>query len=161
MRGALTSPAALPILIAMKKQKWWQEGVRFECQGSGKCCVSHGGYGYVWLTKEDRRRMAAHLGMTPALFTKTYCEKENDIWKLKDGPTAACPFLRDRKCGVYEARPTQCRTWPFWPEVMEARRWNQEVASFCPGVGKGRTWTREEIEAQLVDQMASESTYGS
>jgi len=52
-----------------------------------------------------------------------------------------CRFLdpvTKKRCLVYEARPAQCRTWPFWPENMNARAWDREVVAFCPGVGKGR-----------------------
>ena len=35
-------------------------------------------------------------------------------------------------CKLYQARPTQCRTWPFWQEVVEsAETWDQ-AANGCP-----------------------------
>lgn len=145
----------------MSRKPFWQEGLKFQCQGSGKCCVSHGAYGFVFLTLSDRKRMAKHLGLTTAAFTRTYCDKKDDVWKLKDAATADCHFLKDKRCGIYEARPTQCRTWPFWPEVLEARAWQRDVVSFCPGVGKGKLWSKQEIEAQLNLQKASEGEYGS
>lgn len=135
--------------------KWWRDGIRFECQGSGKCCVSRGEYGYVYLTLEDRRRLAQHFGLPTREFTKRYCRKEEGLWVLRDF-TEACVFLEGKSCGVYEARPTQCRTWPFWPEVMSAKAWNREVKGYCPGVGKGRLWTEEEIAAKLKEQERSE-----
>ena len=39
-------------------KEWWREGVQFQCQGSGKCCTSHGQYGFVYLTPADRKRIA-------------------------------------------------------------------------------------------------------
>jgi Fe-S-cluster containining protein len=149
------------VMDKVADKKMWSEGLRFECQGSGKCCVSHGDYGHVFMTAEDRKRMAKVLGLKTAAFTKKYCEIKDGIWKLKDHESGDCLFLRDKRCSVYEGRPTQCRTWPFWPEVLEAKTWTTEVAAFCPGVGKGRVWTPEEIEVQLKDQIASESKYGS
>jgi Fe-S-cluster containining protein len=141
------------------RKTWWDQGVRFECQGSGRCCLSRGQYGYVYVTLEDRRALAKHHGIPTRAFTLKYCEKELGIWKLK-GFAKECAFLEGKQCGVYEARPTQCRTWPFWPETMSAKAWNREVAAFCPGVGKGRTWTREEIEKNLRAQERSEKQYG-
>lgn len=137
----------------MTDELWWKNGVRFECQGSGKCCTSHGEFGFVFLTIEDRRRMAKHLGLTTATFTRTYCEKTNGAWHLieKKGQPD-CRFLKDKRCGIYEARPEQCRSWPFWPEVMGAKQWTKDVKSFCPGVGKGRVWSAEEIMAILDSQ---------
>ncbi len=135
---------------------WWKDGVRFECQGSGKCCVSRGEYGFVYLTLEDRRALAKHFGLSTRAFSKAYCDKdENGYWKVADFHES-CRFLQGKQCGVYEARPVQCRTWPFWPEVMSAKAWAKEVAAFCPGVGKGRLWTPEEIKEQLRIQADSE-----
>lgn len=145
----------------MKNSKFWSQGIQFQCQGSGNCCVSRGGYGYVYLTKTDRRRLAKKLGISAPSFTKLFCEQEGGIWKLKNGTTDDCLFLKDKRCSVYEARPTQCRTWPFWPEVLNAKTWNGEVKTFCPGVGKGKTWSKQEVEAQLKEQVESEDAYGS
>jgi hypothetical protein len=116
---------------------WWRDGVRFSCQGSGRCCVSRGAYGHVYLTLEDRRRLAAALGLPTREFTRRHCAKTDGLFHLND-PGPDCRFLEDRRCGVYEARPTQCRTWPFWPESMNPRAWTA-IAAYCPGVGKGRT----------------------
>ena len=137
-------------------KKWWENGVQFECQGSGKCCVSHGEYGFVYLTPKDRIRLAQHLGMTTPQFTRQHCEKNDGYFHLIDGEDNRCIFLKDKKCSIYEARPTQCRTWPFWPEVMDAKTWKKEVATFCPGVGKGKLWSKEEIQAALDEQAATE-----
>lgn len=136
---------------------WWSEGVQFECQGSGKCCVSHGEFGFVYLTLEDRQKMAKHVGLTTAAFTKKYCLEDEGHFRIDDKGSPNCIFLEGKKCGVYQARPTQCRTWPFWPEVMNAKSWKKEVAAFCPGVGKGRVWSAEEIQRALNEQMISEA----
>jgi uncharacterized protein len=125
---------------------FWADGLRFECQGTGRCCTSRGEHGFVYLTREDRRRLAAHLGMTTAAFRAEHCGVTDGELHLKD-PDKDCQFLDGKRCGVYEARPTQCRTWPFWPETMNARAWRKDVESFCPGVGKGRLYEKSEIEA--------------
>lgn len=132
---------------------WWKEGVRFACQGSGRCCVSRGAYGWVYLTLVDRRRLAQALGMPTRQFTREYCAKTDGLFHLRDdGPD--CRFLVDRRCSIYEARPTQCRTWPFWPENMSAKAWTG-IAAGCPGVGKGRVVPVEEIRRLLREQRAS------
>jgi Fe-S-cluster containining protein len=122
--------------------------------------VSRGQYGYVYVTLEDRRALARLLGLATGAFTRKYCEREGGIWKLRDF-NENCRFLEGKRCGVYEARPTQCRTWPFWPETMTAKGWAREVAAFCPGVGRGRIWERHEIEDALKRQQRSEEQYGS
>lgn len=105
--------------------------------------------------------MARVLKMSTSAFTRKYCRKQFDVWRLKDGATGACLFLDGKKCAVYKGRPTQCRTWPFWPETLNAKTWSKEVARFCPGVGKGRIWSAQEIQKVLDEQKTSEGHYGS
>ncbi|CAN5554150.1 YkgJ family cysteine cluster protein [soil metagenome] len=153
---------------ATEKDVWYKDGIQFECQGSGQCCVSHGEYGFVYVTAADRKRMAKLRGIPTSEFTRTFCLKEEGLFRLRDGapinlnggpakPTAKpCVFLENKRCTIYAARPAQCRTWPFWPETMSAKAWTKDVAKFCPGVGKGRVWPREEIDALLKEQAAWE-----
>ena len=134
--------------LFLMKLPWWKNGVQFQCQGSGRCCVSRGQYGYVYMTLSDRRRMAKALGLTTAAFTRKHCTKK-DGWVYLNSPDQSCQFLDGKRCGIYEGRPTQCRTWPFWPENMSAKAWAKEVASYCPGVGKGPIVSAEEIQKEL------------
>jgi uncharacterized protein len=143
--------------------KFYQQGLRFECQGSGKCCTSHGEFGFVFLTLDDRRRLAKNLGLSTAQFTRKYCtyNEEQTAWHLyerADNPD--CLFLKNKQCSVYDGRPTQCRTWPFWPEVMTAKNWSEEVASFCPGVGRGRIWSAKEIEEVMAEDSENAKKFG-
>lgn len=137
--------------------KWWDQGIQFECQGSGKCCLSRGSVGSVYVTLEDRENLADLMGLAITKFTNDFCEKQNGFFRLKEEATRSeCMFLRDKKCSVYESRPTQCRTWPFWPELMNAKTWAAEVADFCPGVGKGPIRSNVEIESILKTQRLSD-----
>lgn len=132
------------------KEKFWEKGIRFECQGTGQCCTSRGGYGFVYLSLKDRQVFAKYFKLSTRDFTRKYCAKTGGWYHLKEF-RKECRFLEDKKCTVYEARPTQCRTWPFWPENMNARAWNRDVVAFCPGVGKGKTYSAPEI-SKLVKQ---------
>lgn len=139
-------------------KKFLQDGIRFQCQGSGKCCTSHGEFGFVFLTLKDRQKMAKLLKISTLRFTKTYCEKKNGFFHIIERPeNTDCLFLKKKQCSVYEARPTQCRTWPFWPEIMNARSWKKEIIDFCPGAGKGKVWSYSQIQEQLQDQIKSEN----
>ncbi|MGI9341562.1 MAG: YkgJ family cysteine cluster protein [Gammaproteobacteria bacterium] len=132
---------------------WWNDGLRFSCQGSGKCCVSYGANHYVYVTLEDRRRLAAATKLPTRQFTRKYCTKRDGLFHLV-GYEGPCVFLDGRRCSVYEARPTQCRTWPFWPENMRAEKWDR-VATFCPGVGEGQVIPADEIREILQKQRRS------
>ena len=92
--------------------------------------------------------MAETLKLTTGEFTKKHCDKTGGWFHLKS-PEKDCTFLEGKRCGVYEGRPQQCRTWPFWPENMGAKAWVRDVVSFCPGVGKGRLYSSEEIKGLM------------
>ncbi len=139
----------------MKLAKIFKEGIRFECQGSGRCCMSRGSYGFVYLSLADRRRMAATLGLACSAFTRRYCDKTLGLFHLKN-PEKDCQFLEENRCAVYAGRPTQCRTWPFWPENLNVRTWNQEVAKDCAGIGKGRLYSPEEIRKIVEEAQAGD-----
>lgn len=137
---------------------FYENGLKFECQGSGKCCTSHGEFGFVYLSLEDRKRFAKHLDISTAAFTKKYCQQTNGVFHLIEDPkNPDCMFLKNKACSVYEARPTQCRTWPFWPEVMNAKAWKTEVQNFCPGVGKGKLWSKSQIDAVMDVEKENEA----
>lgn len=137
----------------MARKPWYAKGIRFQCQGSGRCCSSRGEYGFVYLTPQDAKQMASELQLKLSEFKKKYCATTDGALHLKDDPDSPdCIFLKENRCEVYKARPTQCRTWPFWPEHMSAKAWNKEVVQFCPGVDKGSIRSLEEIQIQLEEQ---------
>lgn len=143
-----------------EKQEWWSEGVQFECQGSGRCCTSRGEYGYVFFSLEDRELAAKVMKISEQQFREQYCQKVDGHWALKDpvDKNPDCIFLKDKRCTIYEGRPTQCRTWPFWPEVMSAKAWTKSVAEYCPGVGKGKVISADKIRASLIEQAANDKS---
>ena len=51
----------------------------------------------------------------------------------------------DDGCTVDEVRPTQCRTFPFWPENLETPGAWEAVIHQCPGVGEGKHYELVEI----------------
>jgi Fe-S-cluster containining protein len=64
--------------------------------------------------------------------------------------TKDCIFLQNsagrRECMIYAVRPSQCRSWPFWPENLSSPgAWNK-AAQKCPGINRGRLYSVEEIE---------------
>lgn len=56
---------------------------------------------------------------SPRSYTKSYSRKPG--WRmLKSQANGDCVFLKDgRQCTVYGARPLQCSTYPWWPELMD------------------------------------------
>ena len=131
------------------RDPWYAKGLRFACQPDcGKCCTRHGEYDYVYLENDDVARLAAHFEMPIRAFRARYTRKDDGHTILRmAGP--ACPFLEGSACTVYRARPTQCATFPFWPEhLAHPARW-EELRSFCPGIGEGTLVPLHVIEEHL------------
>ncbi|MDP6388243.1 MAG: YkgJ family cysteine cluster protein, partial [Candidatus Pacebacteria bacterium] len=84
--------------------------------------------------------------------------KTEGLFHLKRN-TLHCPFLKDGQCIVYDARPTQCRTWPFWPDNMNPSTWKKEIESYCPGIGKGKLYSTEEIDVILNEHKKACDNY--
>jgi len=61
-----------------------EKGIRFECQGSGNCCVSRGAYGFVYLSKKDIKKLSIGFKTTEQNFVKKYCQKTDGFIHLKE-----------------------------------------------------------------------------
>jgi len=123
---------------------WYSGGLKFACEQCGACCT--GEPGYVWLTAEELRRLADHLGLTVNQFRKRYARKVFGRTSLKEHTNGDCVFFdRQTGCRVYDLRPMQCRTWPFWTENLSSPTAWQVVCEGCPGAGCGRLHSVEQI----------------
>lgn len=106
--------------------------------------------------------MAAHMGLSESEFLATYAHQIDGKWSLRErkGPQGwDCVFLtRDADgragCGLYRARPQQCRTWPFWPELLASpEAWAAAKRETpCPGMDSGPVIPVEEIIQRLESQ---------
>jgi Fe-S-cluster containining protein len=114
-------------------EPWFEEGLRFKCTGCGGCCT--GSPGYVFLSQTDLERLAEHKQMTPEAFAKKYTRLVDDQYALLDHPgNYDCVFLKDKKCTVYEARPTQCRTFPWWVNHLRDEEDWKAAKERCEGI---------------------------
>lgn len=134
---------------------FYDKGLRFECQGCKYCCSAEPGY--VFLSEEDIQKMAKGLDMDRQAFIDTYCRIVDmgafKMISLLEKENYDCIFLCNKGCKVYEYRPRQCSTYPFWAHVLEDQAsWDEEAKS-CPGMNKGRLYTKKEIEAKLESRL--------
>jgi Fe-S-cluster containining protein len=131
------------------RRQWYADGLRFECKpGCGNCCSDHGDYTALYLTPADIRRLARHFSLSIAEFKRLYTTVEDDYVLLRmDQPD--CPFLKEGMCEVYEARPIQCETFPFWKENLRSRRNWVKLCEFCPGIDDGPLHDHESITEAL------------
>lgn len=120
---------------------------RFACQpGCTNCCTQPG---EVYLTLEDAGRVAAFLNMTEPEFRTRYCELDADgDLRLTTPAEKACHFLAGEGCTIHEAKPLQCRTFPFWPENVKTPAAWKKVSRHCPGIGVGPVLPADRIRAE-------------
>ena len=64
---------------------------------------------------------------------------------------ANCSFLKNDGCSIHPAKPTQCRIFPFWPELVDDKREWRKTAAWCPGIGKGKL-----VQIESARQLAGE-----
>lgn len=118
---------------------------RFECTRCGNCCRRPG---LIELTDDEVQNIARFLEITVYDLAMEYgMELRDESWwlEVKEGGTG-CVFLDGDECGIQSVKPVQCRTYPFWPEiVLEAGAWEEEKAH-CPGIGLGRPYSSAELE---------------
>jgi Fe-S-cluster containining protein len=155
--------------IDIKLSKLLENGIEFSCQKCGVCCRGFK-EGEVYLYKDDIARLAKLLNLTSKAglrkFAKEYLKVVSDSFFWKEpgaakgktyryktlgfkftGDDEHCHFLKDNECTIHEARPFQCRCFPFWKMLVSNRKNFVNYSKKCPGlkVLKGKRYTREEI----------------
>jgi len=91
--------------------------------------------------------MARLLKITPRQFLGRFCRRALGRVSLLELPNGDCIFLSPAGCRVYPVRPDQCKSFPFWNELLRSPQAWEAATARCPGVGTGRTYSREEIDA--------------
>lgn len=138
------------------KDIWYKDGLRFECQRCGACCS--GSPGIVQFTEEEGLAMADELGIPFEALVDNFAYQHGNLYFLKDFPCEYgydCVMLQRYESGapsgclVSRSKPVQCKTWPFWPEILYSKRTWEQAAKKCPGINKGRLHSLEEIQRQM------------
>ena len=132
-----------------EKEPWYKDGLKFKCSGCGDCCT--GAPGWVWVNKEEIAAIAKEIGEEDLdRFEDQYVRKIGIRKSLKEFPNGDCVFFNNetRGCEVYQARPRQCRTWPFWDSNLKSPETWEQTCEECPGSGKGKLHSLVQIESQ-------------
>ena len=66
-----------------------------------------------------------------------YVYRTKNLRRLRVPKHAQCEFLEGGGCRVHAAKPMQCRSFPYWPELIDDRKAWHKTGSWCPGIGKG------------------------
>lgn len=98
----------------------------------------------------EESSIASHLGISLEELKLRY---ETSRWRfpsLKEKGGGRCVMNGDDgRCKIYPCRPHECRTWPFWPELLESSASWSKAARHCPGMDSGPLWTFEQISDVL------------
>jgi uncharacterized protein len=108
----------------------------------------------VFLTDDDIENIAKATEVSPSEAIATYCRRVQlgiaERVSLREQPNFDCIFWDESGCKIYEYRPIQCRSYPFWAAIVASKEsWEREMKN-CPGVNKGKIHTKKEIEAWLA-----------
>lgn len=134
----------------MTDRPWYHEGLRFSCTQCGDCCT--GAPGYVWVNKAEIETLSRRLKLSVEEFESRYVRSVGVRKSLVEFANGDCVFLdgKTRGCSVYEDRPRQCRTWPFWDSNVRTPQAWQQTCEVCPGSGKGQLVSVEEIKNRVA-----------
>ena len=135
-------------------EKFYKNGLNFSCTQCGHCCRHEPGY--VFLSENDFQGIIDYLSISEEEFLKKYC-RIIDIGffkkvSLQEKSNYDCIFWQNGLgCSIYQVRPLQCRSYPFWPAIMESQEsWDREAAS-CPGINQGKIHSAGEIDRWLSE----------
>jgi len=106
------------------------------CQECGGACCT-GESGYIWTKRDEIEKIAKFLELNLEDFAKMYLRKVGHRYSLIEREIGdnnyACVFFDEKlkRCMIYDVRPMQCRTFPFWEQYKGDEG---EVRAECPGV---------------------------
>ncbi|WP_096018262.1 YkgJ family cysteine cluster protein [Campylobacter lanienae] len=117
-----------------------QDGFNYEFDSNkcdecgGKCCT--GESGYIWISEDEIKSLGEYLGYKTELIKEIFLEKFGNRYSIKEKPYKggfACIFFdeKNKNCSIYEYRPNQCRSFPFWEHF---KRNFKELERECIGV---------------------------
>jgi hypothetical protein len=128
--------------------------INFSCTRCSNCCRHEPGA--VFLTKSDVKAISSHLQMDTLTFLKKCCrpvERSGSmIASLLEKVNYDCLFWNNG-CIIYEDRPMQCRTYPYWPMIVESNLVLESEKGRCPGIGRESSFTLDERYEMLVTEM--------
>ncbi len=131
---------------------WYKDRLRFECQRCGSCC--RGEPGTVWINKREIKDTSTFLGISPNQFAEENLRIINGRISLLEHDNGDC-VMYDNGCKIYETRPLQCKTFPFWKSNLRNTDDWEEQGKTCQGIGKGKLHTVEEIKSRLGPELSN------
>jgi Fe-S-cluster containining protein len=137
----------------MDHEPWWGDGLYFSCVQCGKCCGE--APGTVSFTADEELAMAEALGIGVGDFRSLYVWRRYGSPSLRERANYDCVFFDagTHCCAIYDARPSQCSEFPFWPDILQSRESWDRFALACPGMNHGGIHDDMEIRSRLYRQI--------
>ena len=135
----------------MSDPPFYTSGLRFSCTRCSYCCRKESGF--VYLSEKDLIRLANDFQMDYTAFIEVWCRwvpftQGRERLSLKEKSNFDCIFW-DNQCSVYQARPLQCRVFPFWDSTLSSVEAWKVAGLGCPGINSGELHPKETIEGFL------------
>ena len=101
----------------------------------------HRAPGFVWVNKAEIAALAAAVRLEPEEFQRRYVRKVGIRQSLIELPGGDCVFFHRESgsCQVYQQRPRQCRTWPFWDSNLATPAAWREMCAVVRAAIAGRS----------------------
>lgn len=130
---------------------FYKDGLNFSCdRGCRDCCANEPGL--VFLSKVDIENIAKAVNLTFDETVEVYTRRfksdgGEDLLVLKEYSNNDCIFLKENGCSIYQNRPIQCITYPFWKRIIESKEsWDNEKM-YCKGINsKDGFVSKEDID---------------
>jgi Fe-S-cluster containining protein len=149
--GTLPTRTTSEVNPIVSESPWYRDGLRFACTQCGNCCG--GGPGTIRASDAEISALAGRFGLTDEEFRARYTRRlrGGDISLIEKRNHDCIFFDRELGCTVYSDRPKQCRTWPFWQNVVFSRETWDEEARDCPGMNQGPLHPEQQIRSSAAE----------
>ena len=134
--------------MGKQSDPWYAGGLGFTCTRCGRCCT--GEPGFVWVNEKEVAAIARKRGETVEFVLQRFTQNSHRGATLREQGNGDCVFYDQAEgCTIYEVRPRQCRTWPFWESTAATPEAWEKTKKICPGAGQGDLISAEEITRRM------------
>jgi Fe-S-cluster containining protein len=156
----------------------WDDAFNFKCHPGIDCFNSFCKDVTILLTPVDVVRLRRAINLTSMdfldLYTHRLISRKSGLLsvalKMIEDEAKKCPFVKDQRCSVYDARPYSCRLYPL--DTAEGVEYSFIAdASRCHGLRESEEWTVErwrkdqdlyaydDLDHNLKDVMAADALW--